>query len=64
MLRIYDRQGEMLKEVLLEEPEASSDNGKKMAYYSYQPCADEQHIYTLTEQGKQRVLEVWTWEGI
>lgn len=63
MMRIYDRHGKMLKEVVMEHPDSSLDDGEKNIYYQYYPCADDKYIYALTKQEEQPILEVWTWNG-
>lgn len=63
MMRIYNRHGEMLNEIVMNHTGSSLDNGEKNTYYSYYPCADDKYIYALTKLEAQPVLEVWTWEG-
>lgn len=62
LCRIYNSQGKLLKETLLTSP---SDNNteERHTYYSSYPCADGNHIYILTKEEEETVLEVWTWEG-
>lgn len=63
MIRLYNREGEMLKEILLEKPAASSEEGMRVAYYSSYPYATDTYIYVLSKLDGRQVLEVWTWEG-
>ena len=63
MMRIYNRHGEMLNEIVLEHANSSLDNEEKITYYPYPPCADNKYIYVLTKQEEEPILEVWTWNG-
>ncbi len=63
MIRLYSRDGEMLKEILLEKPAAASEEGMRVAYYSSYPYATDTYIYVLSKLDGRQVLEVWTWEG-
>lgn len=64
MLRIYNRNGEMLKELILEKPaNTKSEKGRTIYYYTY-PYATDKYIYVLeNKKGAQKKLEVWSWDG-
>lgn len=63
LCRIYNSEGKLLKEIMLEQPQKNVTEDKKIYYSSY-PYADENYIYVLTDKEEGRVLEVWDWEGI
>lgn len=63
LCRIYNSQGELLKETLLTSPSANNTE-ERHTYYSSYPCADANHIYILTKEEEGTMLEVWNWEGI
>lgn len=64
MLRVYDKSGDMLKEVLMDEPVEVVDNGKRTVCYSTYPSATNQCIYVLNNESEfQKYLEVWSWDG-
>lgn len=48
LCRMYDAEGRLLKETLLEQPRAA-DNGERQVYYVSYPCATDEAIYVLTE---------------
>jgi hypothetical protein len=62
LCRIYNSQGELLKETMLEQPQKDA-SGEKHIYYSSYPYADENYIYILTDEESGKVLEIWDWEG-
>lgn len=59
---MYDSEGRLLKETLLEQPRVA-DNGERQVYYVSYPCATDEAIYALTESDGEPVLEVWDWDG-
>lgn len=62
LCRMYDSEGRLLKETLLEQPRVA-DNGERQVYYVSYPCATDEAIYALTESDGEPVLEVWDWDG-
>lgn len=65
MMKIYDNEGNVLKELLMEEPTNLDNGDNRFAYYSTFPYATNDHIYVMTnEDDSSKVLQVWSWEGI
>ena len=63
LCRIYNNNGKLLNETLLESsPNSVSEN--RYAFYQYYPCMDADYIYILTTENKRKVLEVWNWDGV
>ena len=59
MLRIYNKSGEMLKEVVMKEPVKTAGNEERTVYSATNQC-----IYVLNNESElQKCLEVWSWDG-
>ena len=63
LCRIYDSEGQLLHEKLLDLPKFNDDGTPKL-YYSFQPSATDEHIYVLTKEKDECVLEVWNWDAV
>lgn len=63
MLRIYNKDGEMLNELVMDKPVNTVDDGRRPIYYSQFPSATNQYIYVLDESKDEEKMEVWSWDG-
>ena len=65
MMKIYDKNGNMLKELLMEQPTDVTNDESRFAYYSTFPYATDQYIYVLAnELDGWKYLQIWSWEGV
>ena len=63
LCRIYNSEGQLLHEKLLDLPKLN-DDGTPRLYYSFQPSATDKHIYVLTKEKDECILEVWNWDAV
>ena len=63
LCRIYNSEGQLLHEKLLDLPKLN-DDGTPRLYYSFQPSATDEHIYVLTKEKDECILEVWNWDAV
>ena len=60
MMKIYDKNGNMLKELLMEQPTDVTNDESRFAYYSTFPYATDQYIYVLAnELGGRKYLQIY-----
>ncbi len=64
LCRVYDDNGNLLNETLLDSPSPSSDPRERKSLTAGRPTADNDYIYLLAKGDKEaNVLEVWDWDG-
>ena len=63
LCRVYNSEGRLLHERLLDLSKLN-DDGTPKQYYSFQPSATDEHIYVLVKEKDQCILEVWNWEAV
>ena len=63
LCRVYNSEGRLLHERLLDLSKLNDDGTTKL-YYSFQPSATDEHIYVLTKEKGECILEVWNWDAV
>ncbi len=64
LCRIYDDNGNLLNETLLDSPRQPSDPQERKSFIAGRPSADNDYIYLLAAGEKEaNVLEIWDWDG-
>ena len=63
LCRIYNSEGQLLHERFWNLPKLNDDGTPKL-YYSFQPSATDEHIYVLTKEKGECILEVWNWDAV
>ncbi|MBR4924047.1 MAG: hypothetical protein IKY99_10610 [Bacteroidaceae bacterium] len=63
LCRIYNSEGKLLHERFWNLPKFNDDGTPKL-YYSFQPSATDEHIYVLTKEKGECILEVWNWDAV
>lgn len=65
MMKIYDKNGNMLKELLMEQPTDVTNDESRFAYYSTFPYATDQYIYVLANEWMDgNIYKYGSWEGV
>ncbi|MDR0892604.1 MAG: TolB-like 6-bladed beta-propeller domain-containing protein [Mediterranea sp.] len=63
LLRIYNADGKLLHELVMQPKPRLSAEGDRVAYYSKYPWATNDFIYALTSDDGKQYLEVFSWDA-